>query len=161
MAIPLCCLCIVVVWESPGRNAQRPPERRAMAMRINTDSSSVVISWLRCWKLALKTKKGRFWRGQGDVFPFFSPLTGLHCGFVCGKPWFRTSLNSQTQMCDLKVKLKSDFHYNICKSCSIDVTMISCRTSFTHCRTVRLIVASLLKDTETGRDITYATLASI
>lgn len=38
----------------------------------------------------------RHWWDQGDFFPFFSPLTGLHCGFVCGKPWFQTSL-TQTQ----------------------------------------------------------------
>lgn len=38
----------------------------------------------------------RHWWDQGDFFPFFSPLTGLHCGFVCGKPWLQTSL-SQTQ----------------------------------------------------------------
>lgn len=34
----------------------------------------------------------RHWWEQGHFYPFFSPLTGLHCGFVCGKPWFKTSL---------------------------------------------------------------------
>lgn len=78
------------LWETHGAPALQ--NRRCVSARLLFLSScgNIMIEML---KTGLEI---RHWWDRGDFCPFFSPLTGLHCGFVCGKPWFEASL-TQTQ----------------------------------------------------------------
>lgn len=153
---------------SPVRNAERP--------RTSSDGASPRLLFVSsCGNIMIELLKTgleiRHWWGQGDVFPFFSFLRGLHCGFVCGKPWFQTSL-TQTQP-DPNVRPWSEAEIGFLlhtsptttfrKSCSIDITIIACTVQISEsssCITSKA-VALHLKDTGTTRDITCKTSASI
>lgn len=98
---PLFCGCLTslrgwegtftVLCEAPWEMHSAPEE--ALCITVTPFLSSCGNIMIEMLKTGLEIRQ---WWDQGDFFPFFSPLTGLHCGFVCGKPWFQTSL-TQTQ----------------------------------------------------------------
>lgn len=90
--------------------------------------------------------ENRHWGGQGDFFPPFSLLTGLHCGFVCGKPWFQTRLTQAQPDPNMQPGRKAEIGFSLQIQLQDSARVAPLILPLLHveplCRTVKLAVAS-------------------
>lgn len=125
---------------SPVRNAQRPRTAGPITRDSFYSGGNITIELLKTgWEI-------RHWWGQGDFFPSFSLLTGLHFGFVCGKPWFQTSFTQAQPDPNMQPGSKAEIGFSrqiqLQHSARVAPLILPLLHVEPLCRTVKLVVAS-------------------